>query len=524
MLGTTDRLTRGAAMLPPVSVDASVTAASSRRNRAQAKKALRWERWALPVIISVGALNFLWQLGSSSYYVDETLSIEHSLPSLGSVLTVVRMTETTPWTYFLFLHEWLYRTGSQAEWVTRLPSAVAGILLVGAAYWTARAFLDRRAALLASAFCALSPLVLEYAQQVRVYIFAMLAATIAVGAAARAPDAPSGRGRLLAAGAVMAVLSLWLHYTAALVILPLCVWFWTRESIPRRTRALFIGVCLLAELAALPLLIDQYHYAPNGGLVGIANLTWGNVVRVIETPFDSRAAGGVGIVRLLGAAVVLGSVLTVALRRRGTLRDGRLLAALALFAPLALVVIAAAGKDVLITRYTAVATPFMLMAVAGAVAMLPRARAILLVALTLVLAGIGLTDSHRSTGFYAPARDAIRYIEANPQPRESVVTPGLPGDDVPLDYYAERLMSPLPTFIAGTDTAPLAAAIGQRRPLWLITDIANSEFSNAGLLRSAALLLRPRGYRPLSVRTFTTVRTFAVFLTAPLSAAHAARR
>ena len=117
-----------------MTVDASVTAASPRPGRSSAPGAVgeRWERWALPAILAVAALNFFWQLGSSSYYVDEVLSIEHALPSLGNVLSAVRTGETTPWTFFVFLHEWLYRTGSQAEWVTRLPSAVAGVALVAA--------------------------------------------------------------------------------------------------------------------------------------------------------------------------------------------------------------------------------------------------------------------------------------------------------------------------------------------------------------------------------------------------------
>ncbi len=93
---------------------------------------------ALPVILIVGAVNFMWQLGSSSFYVDETLSVEHALPSLHKLEAVVRMTESTPWAYFVGLHEWIYRTGSQSEWVLRLPSALAGIALVGAVYWLAR--------------------------------------------------------------------------------------------------------------------------------------------------------------------------------------------------------------------------------------------------------------------------------------------------------------------------------------------------------------------------------------------------
>jgi hypothetical protein len=473
------------------------------------------ERWALPAILVLGALNFFWQLGSSSYFVDETLSIEASLPSLGQLLHVVRTTETNPWAYFAFLHEWLARTGSQSEWVTRLPSAVAGIALVGAVYWMAGAFLDRRHALLAAAFCALSPLVLEYAQQVRMYVFVMLAVTIAVGATVRAVSASADRARLLAVGAAAAALSLWLHYTAAFVILPLCVWLGTRTSIPWRSRVAFIGVCVIAALAVLPLLIAQYDANPGGGLIGFAGLTWTNVVRIAQTPFDPRSADTVNIVRLMGVAAVVGSILVLALRKRSTVRNDRLLVALGLLAPLALLAGGIAGKDVVITRYTAVAAPFLLTAIAAAVAVLPRAPAIVLLAATLVVAGLGLADSHSRTGFYAPAREAIQYIGASHEPTHPIVMPVQGGSDIALGYYGQQLLHPAPQLIASTSTAQVDAALAARRPLWIIGQIPNGSVPDTSLLATATAVLRPVRYRPVSVRAFTTTTTFTVVLAVP---------
>jgi len=502
----------------------------------------RWERWALPAILAVAALNFFWQLGSSSYYVDEVLSIEHALPSLGNVLSAVRTGETTPWTFFVFLHEWLYRTGSQAEWVTRLPSAVAGVALVAAVYWMAGAFLDRRPALLAAALCALSPLVLEYAQQVRMYVFLMLAVTIAVGATVRAGSASAGsasagsasagsasgasasaraaaasphRTRLLVLGAAAAVLSLWLHYAAAAVILPLCVWLGTRANIPWRSRAAFIGACLVAEVLLLPLAKDQYNEAPNG-LVGIAGITWSNVVRIAETPLDSRVLGGVDVIRLLGVAAVVGSVLILALRGRSAVRSRGLLVTLALLAPVAVVILGIAGKDVVLTRYTSVAAPFLITAIAAAVAVLPRAGAALLVTATLIVAGVGLVASHQRTGFYPPSREVISYIHAHELPGDVVLTPGAPGTDIPLDYYGQRLLHPLPEFIAASNTTQVNAAIARRQRVWYIEEIPNYSFTGATLLGAGSALFRARGYRAVSARTFTATTTFVVLLATPI--------
>ncbi len=136
---------------------------------------------ALGVVLVVAALNFLWQLGSSSYFVDEVLSLQVASHSLGGLLHAVSHTEITPPAYFLFQHEWLARAGSQAEWVARLPSVACGVLLVAAVYWLASLVsANLMVSLGAAALAALSPFVLEYAQRAQGYLFAALLVTVAV--------------------------------------------------------------------------------------------------------------------------------------------------------------------------------------------------------------------------------------------------------------------------------------------------------------------------------------------------------
>src|SRR5438874_10677556 len=195
------------------------------------------ERLALPVILLVAAANFAWQLGSSSYFVDEAFSVLHSAPSFGAMFHFIARYETTPWPYFVFLHEWMGHTGSEAEWVTRLPSVVAGVALVWGTYWMAGAFVSRRPALAAAALAALSPLITSYAQETRVYVFLMLALVIAVGAAVRAAKRTEAQNRLLILGALAAFVAIWLHYIALSVVLPLLVWVEIRPNLRVRQRA-----------------------------------------------------------------------------------------------------------------------------------------------------------------------------------------------------------------------------------------------------------------------------------------------
>lgn len=468
---------------------------------------------ALASALAVATANFLWQLGSSSYYVDEALSIDHALPSLGDVLSTVQVHELTPWTYFLGLHEWLYVTGSQAEWVTRLPSALAGIALVGAVYWVGSLLGGRTTGGIAAWLAALSPLVLQYAQQARVYIFVMLAATVTVGALIKTAQGTTNQVRWLLVATVLAVLSLWLSYTGAFVVVPLCIWVATRPTISARRRLLFIGACTAAAAALVPLFIEQARH--NGEAAGVPGLTLTTLARLIETPFDGRTNEGLDVARVLGVAVVLASAAALALgaARVRQAEDRSLLLAVALSAPLAIIAISLVGKDVAITRYAAVSAPFMIVMTASAIATAPRPLGAGLLLSALVVAGIGLTRSHQRSGFYLDARGVIDYIQVHRRPGDVVFTPGAGGTDAQLAYYAKRRLLPLPPYMSGRDQAALARAVRDRHRAWIITEVPAQ--SRRHLIRAATQALAPLHYRPQALRVFSATASVAAIVAVP---------
>lgn len=469
--------------------------------------------WLL-VVLALAAANFLWQLGSPSYFVDEALSIEHALPSLGTVTHLVTHTETTPWTFFWGLHLWLHLTGSQAEWVTRLPSALAGVALAASVFWMARAFVERSGALLAATLTALSPLILSYAQQVRVYVFLMLALVIAVGLTTRVGTPGPGRTRRLAGGAAAAVVALWLHYTAALVVAPLCVWLALQRGMSRRARTAFAGVCLAAALIELPLFLRQYSYSPNGGIGQQGRITTLNVLRLIGTPFDGRYVLGLDGLRIIGLVVVLTATVVLLVGRSPRVRGSHLLVALGLTAPVVILIAGLAGKDVEITRYTAVAAPFMITLVAAAVVALPRPAALLLAGLTACASAWGLVETHQRSGFYAPARETLAFIQSHRVPGQVVVVPGHPGADVPLAYYAPGILRPLAPFIEGTNRSAVLASIHQRRPMWFVSEQSQST-SPVATRRFLTRAFSTYDYTPRIVHYLRTSTTFLVYLIAP---------
>src|SRR5687767_7397885 len=86
-----------------------------------------WELLAILAIAGVAAFVFLWQLGSSSFFIDEAQSMQLADEPFERLLSRVRVAENTPAGYFALLHLWKGLLGSNTEWAARLPSALAGV-------------------------------------------------------------------------------------------------------------------------------------------------------------------------------------------------------------------------------------------------------------------------------------------------------------------------------------------------------------------------------------------------------------
>ena len=373
--------------------------------------------------------------------MDEVYSWSDASVPLGDLVDLVRFQEVQPPVYFAALHEWIGRFGVESEWGMRLPSAVCALALVPAVF-----VLGQRVAGVGAVACflvAISPLVLDYAQQVRTYAPVML---VCVLAGWMALHARSAKGAAVAG--LLAALAFWMHYTAALVVLPFLAWIAFRAPISGRARALALGIPLLAGIALAPLFFDQLGSGRADAISPFARLTVENAVAVLGTPWDSRMNEPLDLLRWAGAIATTGSLVFVLARGRAEARVVALAGAMPLVAAWGATLLT--DDDALITRYTAVGAPFLLVTMAVAMARLPRGgRFVALVAVTL----IGVTGSlrgHDRDARFADARAALQEIAAAWRPGEPVVTPR---DDVtvelPVSYYAGRELPDAKVLAAG---------------------------------------------------------------------------
>jgi Dolichyl-phosphate-mannose-protein mannosyltransferase len=476
-------------------VFALVTRNATAAGRRSIASPIPWTSDLLPLLpLLLAAVNFCWQLGSPSLHIDEAFSWSAADLPLGELLHQVRVQEVAPWTYYLGLHGWIGLLGSDSEWLMRLPSALAGVALVAVTYRIGLLVLDRRPALLAATLAAASPLILTYAQEVRAYAFAMLLVAIAVWAAleARRGAGPRRRRAWLAVLVASSIGAFWLHYTAALVLIPLYAWVLLKEGLGRRRGLVVVCASLLGSLPLLPLMLDQLSRGHEAGVAPSARLTAENFLRVVGTPYDGRSER-LSFWLVLGAVALVAALLLVAVtdRERAQSEPRGLLLPLVIAPVLAVVAVTVVSDDVLISRYTAVAAPFFVLLVAWGTSVAPRSLAPLIAVAAFAAAGGASLDLHRSDGFYADVKGAFEAIGDRYRRGDVVLLRGYPAIGPIGGYYGGRELprgAPLlvPDLIPAQKPA-LRQAIRDRRRLWSVDQLRLRPALRRGIV--------PRGYR-----------------------------
>jgi uncharacterized membrane protein len=359
-------------------------------------------------------------------------------------------------------------------------------------WWLGRLVAGGTGALLAALMAALSPLVVGYAQEVRAYIFVMLFAAIAVAAAIEATRRPDEARRWIGVSAAASVATIWLHYTGLLVILPLAAFVWTSRELGVVARRGYAVACATAFLIVAPLMVLQLRAGHQGGVAPFAQPTATNFARVLGTPFD----GGFppqALTYVTGAAVTAAALVFLLLRRGGLSRPREqwLLLAVALTPVLAIAGITVAAKVLhkatyysLVTRYTAVAAPFMLIALAVSLVRAPRGAALGLAALVAIAIVSGLSATYSSANYQPNLRSAFAQIDRGYRPGDTVVLAGVPSGRGDADYYVAHLHRQRrdAVVVRMNPARPTIPTSGLR--VWVVSDTGSEPFVTAALAQA----------------------------------------
>lgn len=230
-------------------------------------------RWTLPAILVAATLARLTLLGYESYWFDEIWAVKQVRYSFGGLLDSLAQQDVHPPLYPALLWGWV-RLFGEAEAATRMLSALAGIGSVGLLYLIGRDLYDRRTGLVAAAILAVSPFVVDYAQESRAYSLLLFLSLVAYWRLLCWVQAtPETRRRHFVYYVLAAVPLAYAHVFGSFVLLAQGVWvLWTQPAL-RKGMILAGVVVLVAFTPWIQVMLGQIEHVQGGFWIPELKLT-----------------------------------------------------------------------------------------------------------------------------------------------------------------------------------------------------------------------------------------------------------
>ena len=385
-------------------------------------------------------------------WLDEAISIHQAHLSIHDLFENLYYGDRHPPLHHLSL--WLtVKVFGDGELAVRLPSLIAGTLVIPAMYELGRELYDRRTGLIAAAFGAASPLLIWYAQEARMYAFFTLFGLLALLTQLRVIRNGSMLNWALYILATAALL--WSHYFGLLLIgvqqLIFVGVLIQRQRTGEPVKPLALGFAyslavLLMQLIPLATFASN-QFDSTGGAAGSPSGTYDALSFYAIVSNLAWALWGYhpdGITELLSAMWPLFLLLSLLLLGRGGSRQTSILGAAAIAPIVVLLVVAAFDRELFEVRYFLIAVPLLLLLAARLITgwiRKPSARWLAAGGVVVTLL-IGLADqqSNDSNPRLFDFRGAIDEIEADAGPNSLVVFEP-PDMRYVLEYYAPQIKS-----------------------------------------------------------------------------------
>ena len=439
-------------------------------------------------------------------WLDEAISVHQARLSLHGLFHTLYYSDRQPPLYDLVLWVTIKAFG-HGEFAIRLPTLIAGTLVIPVVFELGRELYDRRTGLVAAGFTAVCPLLIWYSQEVRMYMFAVLFGLLALLTQLRVVrHATMGNwaAYILATAAL-----LWSHYFGILLIAVQQVVFvgvliqGRRDG--RNIRPLALGFAYSAAVLAMQLvpfgvfIHHQYQFttAAAGSPPGTFDyLSFTAVLENLAWALWGYQPDTVTV--LLSAMWPLFLLLSLVLLGRGGSRQTTVLAASALGLVTMVIVVSAFDRSLFEVRNFLLLVPLLLLLIARLVTGWirdPRTRLFVAGGVAAVLV-LGLADQqlNQANPRLFDFRGAIHDIQADAGPSSLVLLEPTDMRFV-LDYYAPELRGqPL--------TAPITVG-REGSPVFVLASFQNDKTFFQRTNRAVGQLTF---FRRL-VRRFTTPQT-----------------
>jgi mannosyltransferase len=225
------------------------------------------------VVVLAAALRFI-DLGSQSFWFDESATATIIRRPLSGVLHALPSGESTPPLYYVLVWGWSKLFGS-SEAGLRSFSALVGTATVPVAWLATRRLASGRVAAIAAALIAVEPTLVWYSQETRAYALMVFLGALSFLFFLQARE--SATSSALTAWAISSALALATHYFAAFLIAAEALALGL--AVPRHRRRAYVAAgcgIVVVGVTLLPLAIAQTDTGRSAWIAGI--------------PFDSRLA------------------------------------------------------------------------------------------------------------------------------------------------------------------------------------------------------------------------------------------
>jgi mannosyltransferase len=372
---------------------------------------------AVAIVIVVGLILRLRDLGTRSLWVDELFSIGLAAQDPSTMLTVLYGEEANMTLYYAFMYLWVRLVGAAADetWM-RLPSVLFGVAGLWALYRLGTRLDGPLAGLVAAGLAAVNAYHVEMSQEARAYTMWALAATLSWDALVDALD--SGRRTAWLRYVAWASIAFYTHFFTLFVILAQLVVVAIRARALEWRMLVVSGICVAA--LCTPFLPFFAVNSDGGQILHVRESDPGDLIELL------RLFAG-GSMPLLAAYTVLALIgVGVSLHRSSRAADraelGRAMVPLLwLLIPVLTIFLLSYVKPMFKERYLFAAMPaFPLLAAIGLTALRPvilhplAVLALVGLALVPIVNGLEIRQSENWRG-------AVAYLEANAEPGDGAV-------------------------------------------------------------------------------------------------------
>jgi uncharacterized membrane protein len=385
---------------------------------------------AVAALTLLGGLIRFWHLGSQSYWLDESYTVDLVSRGFGDMLSTIPRTESTPPLYYVLAWVWAKVFGT-SEAGLRSLSALVGTAAVPVFYAAGRELFSKRVGVVAAALAAVNPFFVWQSQEARSYSLLVLLSALSLYCFARALRRQTARD--FALWAVVAGLALLTHYFSIFLLLPEAAWLiWATRN---RAALLASGGAAIVGLALLPLALEQRSHPYTAFIAGIALRA-----RIEDLP-KKIVTGELGtftpLIGPIAGAILVGAIVFALVRGGRWRRTEWLLLGLAACAAAIPLLLAVAGTDYVLPRnMLPVYVPIVVAAAAG-LALAGRIGVAATAAICVIAVVVNVQVTRDARLQRADWRGAAHVIGEPSTTRAIVISPEW--DEKPLRLYAGSL-------------------------------------------------------------------------------------